>query len=189
MAYIVGIGGVRAAGKSTLARNLGQILRADIISSGRTREMLRAQYERGKLPELFESVTNAPSVAESVRYLTVQSETMRPSLLAAIRQCRGREANLIIEGTHVYPGLFGKELDLEVLLVAPGEKLSYRIHKDKKRRISKKAILRSAELQDYLKREALKHRVAVIDTTSLPRALIEIVKLLPPEKLPLTYFE
>lgn len=189
MAYIIGMGGVRAAGKSTLARNLGLMLRADIISSGRTREMIRAQYSREEVPELFESVTNASSLDESLLYLTIQAETMKPSLQAAMNQCREREATLIIEGTHVYPSLLGQDLDLEVLLVAPKEKLEYRIHKDKRRRISDEALRRSIELQEHLKSEAEKYGVPIIDTTSLPKAFIEIVKLLPAEKLPTTYFE
>lgn len=189
MAYIIGIGGVRAAGKSTLARNLGLILRADIISSGRTREMIRAQHNPKELPELFASVTDAFSPDESVRYLSAQAKIMKPSLQAAVRQCREREASLILEGTHIYPGLYEKDFDLEVVLATSKEKLEYRMHKDKKRRNSEKALKRSVELQEYLKNEAEKYKIPVIDTTSIPKALIEIVKLLPLNKLPLTYFE
>ncbi len=189
MAYIIGIGGVRASGKSTLARNLGLILRADIVSSGRTREMLRAQYKPKELPELFSSVTNASSLQESIHFLSTQAVLMKPSLQAAIRQCRERKANLILEGTHIYPGLLKKDLDLEVLLVAPTEKIEYRMHKDKKRRISKRTLQRNIELQKYLKNEAKKYKIPIIDTTSLPKALIKIVKLLSIEKLPTTYFE
>lgn len=190
MSYIIGLGGVRATGKSTLARNLSLILRADIISVGRTREMIRAQRKKEELPEFFASVTDASSLEESVHRLKIQSETIKPSVQAAIRQCREREANLIVEGTHVYPGLYKKEdLDLEIFLVAPKEKIEYRIHKDKKRKISKNTLRRNSELQGYLKGEAKKHHVPIVDTTSLPKALIEIVKLLPKGKEPKTFFE
>jgi 2-phosphoglycerate kinase len=189
MSYIIGLGGVRATGKSTLARNLSLILRADIISVGRTREMIRAQRRREELPEFFASVTDASSLEESVHRLKIQSETIKPSVQAAIRQCREREANLIVEGTHVYPGLYKKDFDIEIFLVAPKEKIEYRVHKDKKRKISKNTLRRNLELQGYLKNEAKKHRVPIIDTTSLPKALIEVVKLLPQGKEPKTFFE
>lgn len=188
MAYIVGIGGVRATGKSTLARHLGLLLRADIVSSGRTREMLRAQYDPQESPKLFASVTNASSLDEAVEYLRVQAEIVKPSLQAAIRQCKDREASLMLEGAHIYPGTYKEELNLEVLLAAPPELLGYRMHKDKRRRISDKVLSLNIELQNYLKREAEKYNVPIIDTASLPKALIEIVKLLPPEEL-VTYFE
>ena len=190
MAYVVGIGGVRAAGKSTLARQLSLILRADIISTGRTREMIRA-YERAKgheFPELFESVTNTSSVEEAVRCLYLQAKAIKPPIIAAIAQCKEREANLIVEGTHILPGLYA-DFDLIVTLVAPKEKLEHRIHKDKKRRASETAIQRSLELQEHLVTEAKKHGTPVIDTTSIPRAVIEVMQMLPKNKAPETYFE
>ena len=189
IAYIIGICGVRATGKSTIARNLGLIIRADILSSGRVREMVRAQYKHQELSGLFESVTNASSLDVAMRYLLVQAEVIKPSILAVMKQCREREANLIIEGTHIYPNLYKKELDLEVLLVAPREKLAYRMHKDKKRRFSEKILKLNSELQEHLKKKAEKYNIPIIDTTSIPSALIEIVKLLPSEKLLKTYFE
>jgi len=189
MSYIIGIGGVRGAGKSTIARALGTIIRADIISSGRTREMIRAQYDRDKLPELFQSVNSALSIEESEQRLIIQSTIMKPSLQVAITQCVKREANLIIEGTHIYPGLLDENFNLFVLLIASKKKLVYRVHKDKNREMSKEAVDRNFQLQKLLIKKAKKNRIPIIDTDSIPGAVIEIVKLFPTKNLPITYFE
>ncbi len=192
MAYIIGIGGMRATAKSTIARSLGVLLRADIESAGRIREIIRVQYKRDEAPELFESVTNTDSLETAAHYLYRQAEIIKPYLQGVIKQCRERESSFIIEGAHIYPGLYGEDLDLEVLLIAPEEIVKRRMHKDKIRRISETTLQRNIELQNHLKKEAEKYKVPIIDSTHIPRASIEIVGLLlklPPDKLPKTYFE
>ena len=137
MAYIVGICGVRGAGKSTLARSLGVTLKADVVSTGRTRDMVRVHHEREQFPDLFESITNADSLEKARQYLTAQSALLKPYIQAVVDRCRGSNAHLIVEGTHVQPGFYNMEsdfgttadeanFDLQVLLVASEERLRHR---------------------------------------------------------------
>ncbi len=179
MAYTIGICGVRGAGKSTIARNLGLIIRADIISSGRTRDIIRAQYTLQASQELFQSVTNANSIIDALHILSVQAEILKHSLLAVIEHCSKRDANLILEGTHILPDMFINELDLNILLTAPKKVLARRIYKDKNRNVSENMIKLNFELQEQLIDQAKKNNISIIDTTSIPSAIIEIIKLLP----------
>ncbi len=187
MSYTIGIGGVRASGKSTIARALGYLLRADIISTGRTREMIRALYTPETHPGLFKSVTSLDP-SDACKYLSEQSEFLKPSIDSAIRQCKEREANLVVEGSHVYPGIYASEnFDLQVFLVAPAQKIVYRMHKDKIRNTSNIAVSTNLALQEYLKREAEIHRIHIIDTQDIPDASLRIMKLIPEGRIK-TYF-
>ena len=173
MSYIVGIVGVRATGKSTIARQLGLVIRADTLSSGRVREIIRAQYKAEPDNILFKSVTSAASGQEAIDALAQQSEILKPSFEAVIAQCRDRNANLIIEGSHVLPGII-LIADLQVVLMVPRDKIAARLHKDKIRRITADAIERIMELQKWLVEEAERRGVPVIDTSSIPAALISL---------------
>lgn len=190
MSYIIGLGGVRAVGKSTIARKIGDVIRGDVISIGRIRDIVR-YFDQKKNPVLYESVTDAPTTEQGITFLHAQVELIRPCLLDIIHACREREANLILEGTHIYPGAYTADLDVEILLVSSKERLDYRIHKDKKRRVSENVLERNFQIQESLKGEAMAKHTPIVDTTSIPSALIEVMGILAEQKdkLPKTWYE
>lgn len=187
MSLIIGLGGVRAVGKSTLARKIGDGIRADVMSIGRIRDIIRQHFNQETQPEFFESITRAASLQDSIRILQLQSRILEPYLRGIIKDCRERQASLILEGTHLIPGLY-KDLDLEVLLVCPLERLNYRIYKDKIRKLSPTVGSLNFQLQEYLRTLAQQTKTPIIDTNSLPAAFIQIIQLFPKDKLPKTWY-
>ena len=179
--YIIGIGGMRAVGKSTVARNLSVLLRGDVISCGYLREIARHD-DSSNNQELFKSVARCSHLEESKKNLLVQSETLLPLIEASIGRYRDRKATLIVEGAHLLPDLCKEKFDLLVIFVAPQEKTERRMYKDKDRKVSPEMLARNSELQEYLISEAKKNEIPIIDTTSIPEASIQLIKLLSPTK-------
>jgi len=180
VAYVVVIGGVRSTGKSAVARVLGTVLQADVLSSGRVREIIRAQHTLAERPDLFESISGAPSCAPAVKFLRAQAAIMQPSFQAAIQQPLPRKAKYILEDVHFYPGFLQHlSVALHVILVSSPETLQTRIRSDEVGSGRSVNVERVIELQEYFKQEAQRLSIPIIDSTELIWALVDVLKRLP----------
>gem|GEM_PF-2875847 len=190
MSYVIGIGGVRATGKTTLSRSLSGILVTEPVSLGRFRAFLRGIYQEygintiETLPEFYQSITRTTNVDEAAKYLKLQAQHLIPGIDRMVRHCRERKSNLVVEGTHVYPGIYPEGMfDLQVLLVAPSETIERRLYKNKlrvKESDNESMLLqRNIELQEYLLQEAVKNNIHIINSESVEGALVKTVKLMP----------
>lgn len=179
MSYIVGIEGLRGVGKSTIARQVAERIKADVLSLGRVRDLVR-YADQGRTPELYERVTGTGTTEEALAILQAQAKAMYPYVKHIIDICRKRKINLVIEGAHVYPGLYSEDLDVECFFVAPEKDLERRIRgDDKDRKISEDVLRRNFETQEALRAIALEHNIAVIDTLSLSVAVSDVHHMLP----------
>lgn len=118
---------------------------------------------------------------------------MRPAVKDAINECRERQAALVIEGTHCLPGLYLDLVDVHVVLKVARDTLLRRYAKDKTRRGStplpdrpSDAIARNLEIQDWLLSLSAQSEngVVVVDAEYLPAAFIQIVQLIPTQRIP-----
>ena len=96
-----------------------------------------------------------------------------------IYSCKEREASLVIEGSHVSPGMYTHCSDVEVLLEASPHIIERRLAKDKDRKMPENGLQRILELQEHLIGVATEKMVPVIDTESIPGAYTQIIQLIP----------
>ena|SRR3989338_909517 len=102
-----------------------------------------------------------------------------PPIRDMIYSCKEREASLVIEGSHVSPGMYTHCSDVEVLLEASPHIIERRLAKDKDRKMPENGLQRILEPQDHLIEVATEKRVPVIDTESIPGAYTRIIQLIP----------
>ena len=177
MSYIIGISGVRGAGKSTLGRYLSLELQADTLALGRHGDTLKSVYTPDDSPELFQSVANAPTLYEAVRILDAQAAFMYNSLKAVIDRCRRASASLILEGGQMTPGVYGRLLDLHIMLIVPRDKLEERMRSGKNRGVTPENVERNMEIQDYLINEAAEYCLPIIETHTIEQTVNDAMKL------------
>lgn len=178
MSFVVAIGGVRSVGKSTVAKGLGLLLQADIISTGRLRKMLQVQCKGKVRQELGKSISDAQTVTKAIKRLHTQAQILRSSLVAATNQNLPRKARFILEGQHFYPGFFDDwTVNLHVILTSPRKILRERIRTDERDSEQSVNVDRVFQLQDYYVEEAEKRGLPVIDSTVPLRALGKIMGL------------
>lgn len=187
MAYVIAIGGTRGVAKSTLARKFAEVLRADNLSVGRARDLLRPLVDRKENQEFFRSVTSSKSKRAAIETLKAQARLLREPIQAVIDKCVRRNASLIIEGSHILPGFLDK-VDTTVFLHAPEAVVVRRLRKDKERPISNNNVKRVLQIQKWLVEEAGVNPAMLVDSVSIPAAFVLISRLLSTDKLPVTEF-
>lgn len=195
----IGIGGPRGSGKSALARMLADMLRADSLSLGRLRSAIRALEKvypeleaSDTLETLGSSVNSVDDVGERWKLLEAQACILEPYVKSVISECREREARLVVEGTHILPGLYSQsDLQVQVVLRVKLPTLMDRYEKDKKRLGGRELFgdaleqaERNHEMQARLCMEAERYGIPVVEADYLPGAFVRIIQMIPENLIP-----
>ena len=155
---IILVGGTAGTGKSTLARELGFLLGIDHrLGTGFIREVLRSETSPAKDSDLFTFTFRSEN---PIKTLIAQAIRLRPAILSCIRRARNEGTSLIIEGTHLIPGLYSDAgADLSIVLAAP----QFDVHLKRlrgpshlKRTISAEDFKNAVMINEYFRTEAEK---------------------------------
>jgi len=115
---VILIGGTAGTGKSSLAnRLLGQLGLDHRIGTGFIRAIVGSETTPERDPELFSFTFRA---GDPVGHLRIQSERLRPAVLACIRRAQEEGTSLVVEGPHLLPSLYWDvPVSAHVVLAAP----------------------------------------------------------------------
>jgi 2-phosphoglycerate kinase len=115
---IILIGGSAGTGKTTLASELSWRLGLDHrIGTGFIREIVKSQHPKEDCLELHRFTFRSE---QPVANIVAQAERLRPAIIACIERARREGTSLLVEGTHLLPGLFHDVVvDLFAVLAAP----------------------------------------------------------------------
>jgi len=188
------IGGASGTGKTTLANLLVQELDlAHHVSTGFVREVVKSVLPdtQAELLDSFafdtwhdlqaKSPATSPSVVEGA---LTQAALLLPAIQACINRSIREGASLVLEGSHLLPGLFDTEslgISRFVVLDVPNtDVLLQRAqgHTHALRNLSSEQLSNIVELQKgYLELAAL-HEIPVINNTEVQHSIKQIKELL-----------
>jgi 2-phosphoglycerate kinase len=115
---IILIGGTAGTGKTTLASELSWRLGLDHrIGTGFIREIVKSQHRQEDCLELHGFTFRSE---QPVANIVAQGQRLRPAIVACIDRARREGTSLLVEGTHLLPGLYHDvPVDLFAVLAAP----------------------------------------------------------------------
>jgi len=115
---VVLIGGTAGTGKSSLANRLCAELGLDHrIGTGFIRAVVCSETVPELDPELFSFTFRAD---DPVAHLRIQSERLRPAIVACIRRAQEEGTSLVVEGPHLLPSLYWDiPVSTHIVLAAP----------------------------------------------------------------------
>jgi 2-phosphoglycerate kinase len=193
---IVMLSGTTGVGKSTLATMLaGRLGITRVIATDVIRQVLRAFFSREFMPTVHYSAFEAGQAADlSVESgedrdlvgFTRQAESVGTAVEAIVERACMERTPMVLEGIHLVPGTIRGELlqrciAVEALLVVEDEdrhRSHFAMrggHRPAERYLNRFEQIR--KLQDHLAVRAREEGVAVIDNTSVDRALPRLMDL------------
>ena len=115
---IVLLGGTAGTGKSSLANRLCALLGLDHrIGTGFIRAVVCSESSPERDPELFSFTFRAD---DPIAHLRIQSDRLRPAIMACIERAQDEGTSLIVEGPHLLPALYAHlPVAAYVMLAAP----------------------------------------------------------------------
>ena len=115
---IILIGGTAGTGNTPLASELSWRLGLDHrIGTGFIREIVKSQHRQEDCLELHGFTFRSE---QPVANIVAQGQRLRPAIIACIDRARREGTSLLVEGTHLLPGLYHDVLvDLFAVLAAP----------------------------------------------------------------------
>ncbi|MBD3615445.1 MAG: AAA family ATPase [Gracilimonas sp.] len=193
---IVLIGGVTGVGKTSIASAVSKKLGIDRFNNSDViREIMRYMLPKEVVPTLHESsftaghVVNNPFIQKNVVYgFSQQSSLVSQGVLAYIRRNVKEGLNTVMNGVHLIPGYLDLGYDNgEVLL------FEYILHLEDEERHIQRFYERSQgskrdpeyyirdmssirKIQNYIKKQALKHDVMVIENTNFEQTVNVILQ-------------
>lgn len=204
---VVLLGGVTGVGKSTLAQLFASRMGIKtLIGTDLIREVLRVTISDDLLPALHTSSYVAhtkldtsflPAVSKIIVGFEEQVQAVVVGIESAIEQAITENEILVIEGVHLVPGIIQKKLIrnkyvLPFQLVLDDEEMHWSRLARRESRKQARATSYSThfkeirEIQEYLKQQAIRNHVELINLTNDEEALTTLInrvweKRLPPE--------
>ena len=196
---ILALEGASATGKSMLAIELvNDLASTRFISTDTVRQVLRGIYSKKDHPELYchtyqafkHKQSGSRSLDSVVRGYIAQCELANPYVIEIVKRIHAEGATAVIEGVHLQPGLITNltKGTLEIL-INPSEQthkamFTSKYVAGKLKSVSKDLTTREEEfqstrkIQDYMRVEAKKHDLSIIELESYEEARSEISKLI-----------
>lgn len=167
---IILIGGASGTGKTTIARELSIKLNVSHrLGTGFIREIARYYLAKSNHPELFNFSFRPPLGMSPFSNLLEQAELIKGAIHLCIQRAFNEGTSLIIEGTHLVPGIIEiTYVSLFVILIQPEIKR----HKEMfigsthtRRLVTNQDFKINRDIQDELKTVANKHNIPLIKVT------------------------
>ncbi len=169
---IILIGGTAGTGKTTLARDLCNLLCIDHrLGTGFIREVIKAETSEKKEPYLFRFTFEGNDPIHNIREQAIR---MYSAIKLCIERAKNEGTSLIIEGNHLLPELYQhiQANDLYILKSFANYKETISNSTHTKRILSQKDIEGILKIDEYLKNETKKLSLPYITSEECKKILI-----------------